>query len=101
MQHFIYTNMSFTVAERVLIYRYVMKVSRIMKLIQMRHVRYTHVSFHCSRTRSNIQMRHYTYTNAAFHVYQRVISLQQNVYYGVASSSRLLKIIGLFCKRAL
>ena len=34
-------------------------------------------------------------------LFSRVVLLAQHIFYGVATISRLLKIIGLFCKRAL
>jgi len=61
------------------------------------HTYHTHTHTHTSLTHTHTQISHISHT-CTIHTYELRIT---HMYYGVATISRLLKMIGLFCKRAL
>jgi len=72
----------------------------------MTYMRHLHVLHTCHITHETwhvcmCDMCHITYMHVSCHIYACVMSHMSESCYGVATMSRLLKDIGLFCKRAL
>jgi len=84
----------------------------------MSHITHTNEPYHTYKcVVSHIQMSHVTHTNESCHTYKCVVShvllvrhtqktfkvegYTDHVFYRVVTISKLLKITGLFCRRAL